>query len=69
MCEDNTICRFFPFRFLNIVWCSTVPVMRVVLHTGESVMVLYASEMRDVMFDLPMTEDERMETVRWVIFQ
>ena len=34
----------------------------VVLHIDESFMMLYTSEMRDVMIDLPMTEDEQMET-------
>ena len=34
----------------------------VVLHTSESLMMLCTSEMRDIINDLPMTEDERMET-------
>ena len=38
----------------------------VVLHTGESLMMLYTAEMRDIMIDPPMTEDERMENFQLI---
>ena len=34
----------------------------VVLHISESLVVLCTSETRDIINDVPMTEDERMET-------
>ena len=42
--------------------CSCDARACVVLHTNESLMMLCTSEMRDIINDLPMTEDERMET-------
>ena len=62
--EDNTICRFFPFRFLNSVAfnCACDARACVVLHTSESLMMLCTPETRDIINDLPVTEDERMET-------
>ena len=47
--EDNTICQF------PTIAC-------VVLHTSESLMMLCTSEMTDILNNLLMTEDERMET-------
>ena len=57
--DDCTVC--IPPLSLNTVWCSAVLVMRTQAtmrrHADDSLMMLHTSEMRDVMVDLPMTED------------
>ena len=63
--EDNTICRFpsIPISEHSVVFnCACDARACVVLHISESLMMLCTSEMRDIINNLPMTEDERMET-------
>ena len=63
--EDNTICRFLsiPISEHGVVFnCACDARACVLLHTSESLMMLFTSEMRDTTNNLPMTEDERMET-------
>ena len=63
--EDNTICRF-PSILISehsvVFKCACDARVCVVLHISESLMMLCTSEMRDIINNLPMTEDERMET-------
>ena len=61
--EGNTICRFLsiPISEHGVVFnCACDARACVVLHTSESLMMLCTSEMRDIINNLPMTEDERM---------
>ena len=50
--EDYTVC-VPPFLSLNTTLCSTVLVTRAcaILHSGESLMMLHTSEMRDASND------------------
>ena len=63
--EDNTICRIpsIPISEHSVVFnCSCDARAFVFLHISESLMMLCTSKMRDIINNLPMTEDERMET-------
>ena len=70
--DDCTVC-IPPFLSLNTVWCSTVLVMRTHVtmrrHADDSLMMLHTSEMRDVMVDLPMTEDSQLSDLSPVMIE
>ena len=59
--KDNTICRFpsIPISEHSVVFnCACDARACVVLHIGESLVMLCTSEMRDIINDLLVTEDE-----------